>query len=135
MKNLKSGQLKTLRYVNGQNDNTNPIKKKELNWGALKSKQLLLYKWHAPCYKFEREKWDCYFEKRSISMVICDTAIPYRLTISLWRWQPFWGPRFSCFHVSSIPLLMKSCYDSQELDRIHKLWKITSTERYIIIWK
>ena len=110
-----------------------------LNQVLWKGRMYLLKMWHLlcyTCYKPSDKTWmrkepDCYYDKRNISTLICDTNFPVTLnqvmvaTVKLLKW---W---LHNNHWLIASLLTATLYQGHP-DRNDKLWNIETTERYIL---
>jgi hypothetical protein len=74
------------------------------------------------------------YDKWNISVVICDTDIPKRLTMSWWRRKMFEVMTSTLPNgtLGSVASLLAATLYQENSDRNHKLLNIVSSERYIL---
>ena len=86
--------------------------------------------WHPACYScytpgikslMRNKRTGSYYDKRNMSVVICDTDTPYRFTKSWLIWT-----------LCSVASLLAATIYHGNLDWNHKLWNIGSADRYIL---
>jgi hypothetical protein len=114
------------------------LKNMDLSRVQRKGKHVRLYWWRPSfytCYKPVDKSWmrkgpDCHYDKRNISVVICNTDILYRFTRSRWLQKNF----RSDFNLTTRkPWLSRFLVSSNTLSG--KLWQETQNQEYPINWE